>query len=102
MCTLQTLYSPTGPNFFTVPGPPASVAVVDHVVIWQAPQSPNGNLTGYSIRVYSDTNMRSINVGANTLYYKLTIGNLPTGDNLRVQVIVIFDSSKSDRCYSVL
>ena len=74
---------------FTVPGPPASVAVVDRVLIWLPPQSPNGNLTGYNIRVYSDGNVglgQTNNVDANTFYYKLTTSNLPTGNSLKVQV----------------
>ena len=89
MCTLHAL------NFFilfTVPGPPASVAVLDRTVIWQPPQSPNGKLTGYIIRVYSAGNIgqaRTINVGVNPLYYQLMTDNLPAGNNLLVQVIII-------------
>ena len=85
------LYIVTTDNFilFTVPGPPASVAVIDRVVTWQAPQSPNGILTGYIIRVYSDGNIEQaqiINVGVNPWYYQLTTSNLPDGNNLQVQV----------------
>ena len=74
---------------FTVPGPPSSVAVVDRVVIWQPPQSPNGNLLGYIIRVYSAGNIgqaQTINVGVDPLYRRLTTDNLPAGNNLQVQV----------------
>ena len=67
--------------------------MVDRVTVWQPPLSANGNLTGYTIRVYSDGNTRSINVGANTSYYKLTTDDLPTGDNLQVQVLIILGSS---------
>ena len=60
-------------------------------IIWQSPQSPNGNLLGYIIRVYSTGNIeqaQTINVGVNPLYRKLTTGNLPAGNNLlQVQVI---------------
>ena len=64
--------------------------MVDRVVIWQPPQSPNGNLLGYIIRVYSTGNIeqaQTINVGVNPLYRKLTTDNLPAGNNLQVQVI---------------
>ena len=77
---------------FTVPGPPASVAVLDRTVIWQSPQSPNGNLLGYIIRVYSAGNIgqaQTINVGVNPLYYQLMTEHLPAGNNLQVQVIII-------------
>ena len=63
--------------------------MVDRAVIWQAPQSPNGILTGYIIRVYSDGNIgqaQIINVDVNLFYRQLTTSNLPDGNNLQVQV----------------
>ena len=38
--------------YHTVPGPPQSVRILENtVVLWQAPQVPNGNITGYEVRI---------------------------------------------------
>ena len=75
---------------FSVPCPPASVAVVDRAVIWQPPKCPNGNLLGYDIRVYSASNIGQAqiinNVDVNSMHHKLF--SIPDGNDLRVQVII--------------
>ena len=80
---------PLSPGYTTVPGPPARVNVVGCTVIWQPPQTPNGNLVGYTIRVYPDGNVEQaqiINVGTTDMYHQLSASGLPAGDNLLVQV----------------
>ena len=73
----------------TVPGPPAQVVVVGCTVIWKPPQTPNGNLLGYIIRIYPEGSVgqaQSVNKNADDFYHALTDFNLPAGGNLRVQV----------------
>ena len=73
----------------TVPGPPAQVVVAGCTVIWKPPQTPNGNLLGYIIRVYPEGcvgQAQSVNKTADESYHALTCANLPAGGNLQVQV----------------
>ena len=75
-----------------MPGPPAQVNVINGIVIWQPPQTPNGKLLGYTIRVYSACNVeqaQTIDVGTSNLYHELPTSDLPAGDNLQVQVGVL-------------
>ena len=76
------------PCCVTVPGPPTCV-VVGCIVICQPPQTPNGNLLGYDIRVYpegSEGQAQIVNKTADEFYHVLTDVNLPAKGNLRVQV----------------
>ena len=78
------------PYCVTVPGPPARVVVVGcNTVIWQPPQTPNGNLSGYIIRVYpngSEGQAHVVNKSADDFYHTFACADLPAGDNLLVQV----------------
>ena len=60
----------------TVPGPPRSVQVVeDAVALWQEPDKPNGNITGYDVGIGSTpeqiTVIRSID-GSERNFYVIT------------------------------
>ena len=58
--------------FYAVPGPPQNVHFLGNttVVFWQAPKVPNGNITGYDIRI-STTSGQTISVitVSGVLYY---------------------------------
>ena len=64
--------------------------VVGCTVIWQPPQTPNGNLVGYTIRVYPDGNVEQAKIiivnTTDDMYHQLSASSLPDGDNLLVQV----------------
>ena len=82
-------------SYLIVSGPPASVAVVNQVAIWEPPQSPNGDLTGYTIRVYRDGNVgqaQIINVGVKPLHYQVTSSDIPDGaGDILVQVTIVIN-----------
>ena len=65
------------------------MAVVHCTVIWKPPETPNGVLLGYTIRVYpvgSVGQARTVNKSADDFYHAFTSANIPSGDNLQVQV----------------
>ena len=67
-------------RYYAVPGPPQNVHVLDNttVVFWQAPQEPNGNITGYEVRI-STTSRQTIRVipGSRVLYYGIRRSDVP-------------------------
>ena len=78
-------------RYYAVPGRPQNVRVLDNttVVFWQAPQEPNGNITGYEVRI-STTSRQTIRdlpssrvlyfgiiPGSRVLYYVIRRSDVP-------------------------
>ena len=87
MCTLLNIHQCAlfSNCYYAVPGPPQNVRVLDGttVVFWQAPQKPNGNITGYEVRI-STTSRQTIRdiPGSRVLYYAITRNDVPNGINM--------------------
>ena len=81
------------PNcYYTVPGPPTYVQVLEKtVVLWQAPQVPNGNITGYEVRI-STTSGQTITTrnipGSEVLHYVIRENDV-ADNNLRMAQIEV-------------
>ena len=78
--------------YHTVPGPPQSVRILDNtVVFWQAPQVPNGNITGYEVRI-STTSGQTITTrditGSRVLHYVIRENDV-TDNSIRMAQIEV-------------
>lgn len=75
-----------------VPEPPSRVAVMDRIVVWQAPNISNGMLLGYNIRVFppgSVAQAQLVNKNADDFYHVFMPLDLPRGADMQVHVQVI-------------
>ena len=75
-----------------VPGPPLNVRVLENtVVLWQAPQVSNGNITGYEVRI-STTSGQTITTrditGSGVVYYVIRENDV-TDNSIRMAQIEV-------------
>ena len=77
---------------YTVPGPPQNVQVLENtVVLWQAPQVLNGNITGYEVRI-STTSGRTIttrNITDSGVHHYVIRENDVTDNSIRMAQIEV-------------
>ena len=76
-------------SLLSAPGPPSDIQCTSTVVVWREPESPNGKITGYSVRFSRGSNRRQVSPPkpANEPYHVIRTSDLPTGSAaLTVQV----------------
>ena len=75
--------------YYAVPGRPQNVHVLDNttVVFWQAPQEPNGNITGYEVRISTTSRQTIRDIPGSRVYYGITRSDVPNDISMaRIEV----------------